>query len=163
MGRIKQVYMNLTDKMKEEDYNFVKGILREEEYCCFEKLLKSEQKHSVRLARNIENNIYFKDNSIIEQKDMLIKSALLHDVGKSTATITIFDKCVLVLLNKLTKGKLRNSKNKKVDCYYNHALYSYNMLNSIIYDEDILYIIKNHHHKTDDKLILFFQSMDDIS
>lgn len=166
MNRVKQVYMNLTDRMDREDYDLVESILNEKEIFLFKKLLKSEQKHSVRLARNVELAIMDKSiNNIIlnENKELLIKAALLHDVGKSITRLNVLDKCILVLLNDITKGNLRNVKHKKIDCYYNHSIYSFNMLKEITDNDKLLHIIKNHHSKTDDELIKLFQSIDNIS
>ena len=122
MNRIKQVYINLTDRMRKEDYDLVQSVLNEKEILLFKKLLKSEQKHSVRLARNIELAIVNNSiNNIVlnENKELLIKAALLHDVGKSTTRLNILDKCILVVLDNITKGNLRNIKHKKIDCYRN--------------------------------------------
>ena len=111
--RVKQFYINVTDKMNEEDYKYVNAIITEEEFELFNKLLKSEQKHSVRIAKYIENSIDNKlvfDEDIINNKDLLIKAALLHDVGKSKKSVNVIEKSIIVILNKLTKGNLRNLK-----------------------------------------------------
>ena len=163
--RVKQFYINVTDKMSKEDYNYVKSIINDEEFVLFNKLLKSEQKHSVRIAKYIEyaiDNSLIDDNNILKNKDLLVKAALLHDVGKSRKTINVIDKSIIVILNKLTKGNLRNfEKSKKVQCYYNHSEYSYDILKEINKDEKLLNIIKNHHNETDDNLIKFFKYVDD--
>ena len=55
----------------------------------------------------------------------------------------LLKKSVLVILNKLTNGKLKNiEKSKKIQCYYNHSDYGYNILKDIIEDEIILDIVK---------------------
>ena len=163
--RVKQFYINVTDKMNEEDYKYVNTIITEEEFKLFNKLLKSEQKHSVRIAKYIENSIDNKlviDEDIINNKDLLIKAALLHDVGKSKKSVNVIEKSIIVILNKLTKGNLRNLKiSQKVQCYYNHADYSYELLNKINNDKKLLEIVKNHHRETNDKLINFFKDSDD--
>lgn len=48
--RVKQFYINLTDRMTEKDYYYVTKILNSKELELFMKLSKSEQKHSVRIA-----------------------------------------------------------------------------------------------------------------
>lgn len=163
--RVKQFYINVTDKMSREDYKYVKSIISEEEFALFNKLLKSEQKHSVRIAKYIDNTIdnnVVKEKEIINNKELLIKAALLHDVGKSRKTINVIDKSIIVILNKLTKGNLRNfEKSKKVKCYYNHSEYSYEILKDINNEERLLNIIRYHHNETDDVLISFFKEADD--
>lgn len=163
--RVKQFYINATDSMISKDYEYVKIHLNNEEYDLFKKILKSEQKHSVRIAKEIEytiENNLVDDIDIIQSKNLLIKTALLHDVGKSRQKVNIIEKSIIVILNKLTKGNLKNfKKSKKVQCYYNHSEYSYVLLKDIIKDDLILNIIRNHHKNTDNKFTNFFKQIDD--
>lgn len=163
--RVKQFYINATDLMTNKDYKYVKRNLNNEEYDLFKKILKSEQKHSVRIAKEIEyiiENNLVDDIDIIQSKNLLIKTALLHDVGKSKQKVNIIEKSIIVILNKLTKGNLKNlKKSKKVQCYYNHSEYSYILLKDIIKDDLILSIIRNHHRNTDNKFTNFFKQIDD--
>ena len=163
--RVKQFYINATDLMTNKDYKYVKRNLNNEEYDLFKKILKSEQKHSVRIAKEIEyiiENNLVDDIDIIQSKNLLIKTALLHDVGKSKQKVNIIEKSIIVILNKLTKGNLKNfKKSKKIQCYYNHSEYSYILLKDIIKDDLILSIIRNHHKNTDNKLTNFFKQIDD--
>lgn len=163
--RVKQFYINATDLMISKDYEYVKIHLNNEEYDLFKKILKSEQKHSVRIAKEIEyiiENNLVDDIDIIQSKNLLIKTALLHDVGKSKQKVNIIEKSIIVILNKLTKGNLKNfKKSKKIQCYYNHSEYSYILLKDIIKDDLILSIIRNHHKNTDNKLTNFFKQIDD--
>ena len=163
--RVKQFYINATDLMKNEDYEYVKKKLNNEEYKLFNKILKSEQKHSVRIAKKIEfiiENNLIEDIDIIENKNLLVKTALLHDVGKSKQKVNIIEKSIIVILNKLTKGNLKKiEKSKKIQCYYNHSEYSYNLLKDIIEYDLILSVVKNHHKNTGNKYINFFKQIDD--
>ncbi|MGL5347023.1 MAG: HDIG domain-containing metalloprotein [Peptostreptococcaceae bacterium] len=163
--RVKQFYINITDKMSKSDYEYVKNILKYDELELFKKLLKSEQKHSVRIAKDIEaiiDNRKITDDEILNNKELLIKTALLHDVGKSIKRINVIDKSIIVILNKLTKGNLKKLKiSKKVQCYYNHSEYSYEMLKKLNESSEILNIVKSHHSNSDDKLVLFFKGIDD--
>ena len=163
--RVKQFYINATDLMTNKDYEYVKIHLNNEEYDLFKKILKSEQKHSVRIAKEIEyiiENNLVDDIDIIQSKNLLIKTALLHDVGKSKQKVNIIEKSIIVILNKLTKGNIKNfKKSKKIQCYYNHSEYSYILLKDIIKDDLILSIIRNHHRNTDNKLTNFFKQIDD--
>lgn len=108
--RVKQFYVNVTDKMTKKDYDYAKEILNSKELELFMKLSKSEQKHSIRIAKDIEftiDNKEIKDEEILKNKNILIKSALLHDIGKITKRLNVIDKSVIVILNKLTNGKLK--------------------------------------------------------
>ena len=163
--RVKQFYINVTDKMTKKDYDFVKSILTNKELELFMKLSKSEQKHCVRIAKDIENiidNKETKDYDILNNKNLLIKSALLHDIGKSRKRLNVIDKSIIVILNKLTNGKLKNiEKSKKIQCYYNHSIYGYEILKDMIDNEIILDIVKNHHSNNTNKIVSFFKEIDD--
>lgn len=163
--RVKQFYVNVTDKMTEKDYDYAKEILNSKELELFMKLSKSEQKHSIRIAKDIEfiiDNNETDDEDILKNRNLLIKSALLHDIGKITKRLNVIDKSIIVILNKLTKGKLKNiEKSKKIQCYYNHSSYGHEILKDMIEDEIILDIVKNHHSDNVNKVVSFFKQIDD--
>ena len=171
--RVRQFIMNLTDRINEDDYKYIESKLNKKEYEIFKTISKSEQKHSVRVAKEIENIIYelkkgnnfeggytltngeildkeiifsAKEN-LIKNEEMLVKVGLLHDVGKSRQKINIIDKSIIVILNKLTNGKLRNINLKKIQCYYNHSEYSYEILKEINENNVFLKVVRNHHNE----------------
>ena len=96
----------------------------------------------------LDNEIIFsaKEN-LIKNEEMLVKVGLLHDVGKSRQKINIIDKSIIVILNKLTNGKLRNINLKKIQCYYNHSEYSYEILKEINENNVFLKVVRNHHNE----------------
>ena len=171
--RVRQFIMNLTDRINEDDYKYVKSKLNKKEYEIFNAISKSEQKHSVRVAKEIENIIdelkkgnnfeggytltngeildkeiiFSAKEDLIKNEEMLVKVGLLHDVGKSRQKINIIDKSIIVILNKLTNGKLRNINLKKIQCYYNHSEYSYEILKEINKNNVFLEAIRNHHNE----------------
>ena len=163
--RVKQFYVNVTDKMTEKDYDYANEILNKKELELFMKLSKSEQKHSIRIAKDIEfiiDNNETDDEEILKNRNLLMKSALLHDIGKITKRLNVIDKSIIVILNKLTKGKLKSIKKyKKIQCYYNHSSYGYEILKDIIDDTVILDIVKNHHSDNGNNLVNFFKQIDD--
>ena len=163
--RVKQFYVNVTDKMTEKDYDYANEILNKKELELFMKLSKSEQKHSIRIAKDIEfiiDNNETDDEEILKNRNLLMKSALLHDIGKITKQLNVIDKSIIVILNKLTKGKLKSiKKSKKIHCYYNHSSYGYEILKDIIDDTVILDIVKNHHSDNGNNLVNFFKQIDD--
>ena len=171
--RVRQFIMNLTDRINEDDYKYIESKLNKKEYEIFKTISKSEQKHSVRVAKEIENIIdelkkgnNFEDGytltngeildneiifsakeNLIKNEEMLVKVGLLHDVGKSRQKINIIDKSIIVILNKLTNGKLRNINLKKIQCYYNHSEYSYEILKEINENNVFLEVVRNHHNE----------------
>ncbi|WP_042273840.1 HD domain-containing protein [[Clostridium] dakarense] len=163
--RVKQFYMNVTDIMKKEDYDYVAEILNKKELSLFTKLLKSEQKHCVRIAKDIEyiiDNKEINNIEIIKNKDRLIKVSLLHDIGKTRKKLNVIDKSIIVILNKLTKGELiKFEKSKKIQCYYKHSEYSYEILKDMIDDNLILDVARNHHKDNVNEIVNFFKVIDD--
>ena len=130
----------------------------------FEKheLFREESEYTEKLQSFInDNGIECVKRFILDNRDMLIKTGLLHDVGKSVKRINIIDKSIIVILNKITSGRLRAVKYSKVQCYYRHSEYSFNMLKDYIKNDEMLYIIENHHIDTEDMKLLVFQVIDD--
>jgi len=141
--RIKQFYWCITAKLDDEDIKFVNKYLNEEERKLFSMLIEYEQKHSIKVTRDVIKEC---EKRNIESKE-LIKAALLHDIGKITNRLTIIDKSAIVLLDKFTKGKLKKAKGiKKIEVYYNHGEKGVKLLMPYGYDERLLYLIKNHHN-----------------
>ena len=66
--RVKQFYVNVTDKMTEKDYDYANEILNKKELELFMKLSKSEQKHSIRIAKDIE---FIIDNNETDDEEIL--------------------------------------------------------------------------------------------
>lgn len=147
--RVKQFYMAITCKITDEDKKFIEAYLNKNEQELFYRLSVSEQCHCVRVTKDIKNFIYNKTNDLKYNlsKEELIKVALLHDIGKINCNLNVFEKSIMVLLNKFTKGKLKKLNNiKKVDVYYNHGIMGENILNKMQYSERFLYLVKNHHN-----------------
>lgn len=145
--RVKQFYINLIDKMKNEDEIFINKHLNNYEKQLFKKLSKSDQKHCVRVAYSIKS-ICINKNKDIYYTDELIKIALLHDIGKINCKLNVLEKSILVILDYLTKGRLKNLSNiKKINIYYNHGEIAFQMLKNKGYSDEFLHIIRNHHNK----------------
>lgn len=155
--RIKQFYLSLTAKVSEYEKRFVSAYLKSEEEKLFFKLQVWEQKHCINVASDINNSV------IDQDKDYLIRLALLHDIGKIQVKVNPFDKALMVILDKLTKSKLKDyTQYKKINNYYHHGEIGSELLRKIDdYDEVFLGRIKNHHCKlTDDKLLMILQKWD---
>lgn len=145
--RAKQFYINLIDKMKKEDDIFINKYLNTYEKQLFKKLSQSDQKHCVRVAYAINENCINKNKDIYYTNE-LIKIALLHDIGKINCKLNVLEKSILVILDNLTKGKLKNLSNiKKINIYYNHGEMAFQMLKNKGYSDEFLHIIRNHHNK----------------
>ncbi|MFU0824548.1 HDIG domain-containing metalloprotein [Clostridium sp.] len=143
--RIKQFLWGITAKVSLEDIKFVKEYLNNDELNLFIKLAVYDQAHCIRTAKEVKRIYSEKKMS----NDLLVKAALLHDIGKIEGKLNLIDKSILVVLDRITKGKIKEFKNlKKVDIYYNHPDKGYNILKNFDYNDRFLYLIRNHHNKS---------------
>lgn len=144
--RVKQFYWSLISKMDSKDKDFVENILNDNEKQLFNKLATYEQKHCINVAQDVLR--ICKEDEI--SNEVLIKVALLHDIGKVCKTLNPIEKSLMVMIDSISKGKLKRLNSlKSVDVYYNHAEKGYNILKDIgNYNERFLYLIKNHHNNS---------------
>lgn len=141
MNRVQQFFSYAIAKININDKMYIEKHLNNNEIALFNKLSIHEQKHSVNVARDVECECKIK----LLGSGNLIKAALLHDIGKIKVPVNIIDKSIVVILDKVTRGKIREFKNiKKVYIYYNHGYEGYKILKEINEDEQILFMVKNH-------------------
>lgn len=78
--------------------------------------------------------------------NLLLRAALLHDIGKIYRRLSLIDKSLIVLLNSISRGKIKKfSKNKKINVYYNHGRIGRELLEIIKCDENLIYLVEHHH------------------
>jgi putative nucleotidyltransferase with HDIG domain len=141
--RVKQFFWSITSNVNENDKEFIKKYLNIEETNLFYKLSINDQKHSINTAYGVERAC---SNINEVNSNMLIKTALLHDIGKITCSSNAIIKSLLVLGNFFTSGKLIKFNNIKcIDVYYNHGEIGCRILKELKCNDKMLYLIKNHH------------------
>lgn len=163
--RIKQFYWDLSSSFKKLDYDFLNKYLNKDEIELFDKLSKSEKHHCVRVAMNALQYINMNKISNIDII-RIMRICLLHDIGKIGVSLNVIDRSILVLLNKFTGGNLKKYDNiKKIDVFYNHPQKAMKYLKNFNYDEDFLFIIRNHHNKDaiNNKILDILKKCDAIS
>ena len=101
-------------------------------------------------------------------KESLMMGALLHDVGKGEHNLNVIEKSIMVILNKMTNGKIKKYDNiKSIDIYYNHGEKGAKLLQSInSYDDKFLDVIKYHHMNNsmnNNELLDIIKESDNIS
>lgn len=150
--RVKQVVWAINSNFKKIDYNYIDKYLDKDEVLLFDKLKHSEKYHCIRVCEDC-----LRINSAKKLKMdrvTLGKVALLHDIGKSDYSLDLITKSLLVILHKITKGKLRKLSNfKSIDVYYNHGVKGKNILleeqskdgMNNKYSKEFLNAIENHH------------------
>lgn len=141
--RVKQFYWSISSKVEDKDKEFINKHLNQSELKLFYKLSKSEQKHSIKVAYDVEYTC--KQQNI--NSSLLIRAALLHDIGKTIKKLSVIDKSIIVMADNITKGSIKRlSKIEKVNVYYNHGKLGCNILEKYSYDKNLLYLIENHHN-----------------
>ncbi|MCR3758849.1 HD domain-containing protein [Clostridium felsineum] len=137
--RINQFFKYVYSYVDDDDKLYIEKYLNSREKELFYKLSIHEQKHAVNVARDVDKRC--------SEEDM-IKAALLHDIGKIYIKLNLIDKSILVILDFISKGKLKKfSKIKKVYCHYNHSYIGYCMLKELE-NEEVLFLVKNHHNNS---------------
>lgn len=154
--RVKQFFKALWAKVTTDDKKFVNNYLSEDESKLFYSLPVYEQAHSIRVARDVLQNSRMSS----EKQRVIVRAALLHDIGKLAGGLGIITKSLMVLLDKSMPGFIRHfSKLKMVDTYYNHPEKAF----LFIKDENdyFSFLIKNHHNYSvsrDEGLILLHEA-----
>lgn len=148
--RVKQFLWGLTAKLAKQDILFVNGQLDATELGLFFALPKNEQLHSVKVGLEVQKQLALRN---MESK-LLIKAALLHDIGKLNSGLNIWSKSIIVIADKAAPSMLSKFKSiKAVNAYYNHAALAMRYLDHE--EEELKYYIVNHHnHDIKDNLKL---------
>lgn len=161
--RVKQFIWGFTSFLKNIDYEYVNEFLNEDEIKIFNKLKHNDRHHCIRVCKD---SIKMKEDFNIDvDKYKLGKAALLHDVGKSKTPLSLFEKSVVVLLDKATSGKIKKyDKIKQIDIYYNHPKIGLEVLKNFEYDKELLQVVRYHHNKSkisDNQILNIISSCDD--
>ena len=123
--RVKQFIWALKSLSEDIDTEYVNKFLNKKERRLFNKLKKTDKQHCIRVSKDA---VYLSRGRNINL-NRVAKVGLLHDIGKGEYGLNIIEKSVLVILNKVTKGKLKKYDGiKAVDSYYNHAEKGANLL-----------------------------------
>ena len=172
--RIKQFIWAIKSLYKSIDNKYIEQYLDKDEIKLFSLLKKSDKHHCIRVSKDIWN--YIDNINRVEEvsdeisvdieinKDRILKLALLHDIGKIKRPLNIIEKSIIVILDKITKGRIKKYDNiESINIYYNHAKVGADILRkSSKYDDEFLEIIENHHMKsyTSNKLLQIVQYYD---
>ena len=120
MYRVKQFLWAIISFFKKIDDNILEKYLDSKEIELFMKLKKSEQHHSIRVCKDSLKMCEI--NNLNKYK--MAKISLLHDIGKIEGSLNVIEKSILVIMNKLTKGKMKNIKNnKKIVAHLDYHLF----------------------------------------
>jgi hypothetical protein len=158
--RVKQFLWGITAKLNDEDKEFINNYLNEYERKLFFSLPVYEQVHSLRVAKGVLKES--KDKGLYDV--LIVKAALLHDIGKINSGLNLITKSIIVILDKLTSGRLKKLTGiTPINVYYNHPEIAMSYLEDE--DKNIKYLIRNHHNYSlnSDKRLKILQEIDSKS
>ncbi|EYE87229.1 HD family phosphohydrolase [Fervidicella metallireducens AeB] len=139
--RVKQFFHGITAKLTSEDISFIDNFLDIKEKDLFFMLPEYEQAHSIRVARRVLEESVKRE----AYSDMLMKAALLHDIGKINSGLNLITKSIMVILNKLFPKYLYKLNGIKfVNAFYNHPELALGYL--MDEEEEVKFLILNHHN-----------------
>ena len=152
-NRIKQVVAALTARVTPEDKVFVSRYLNAAEQKLFYGMNLPDQRHVLNVAQTALQLAKFQQKIDI---NLLVKCALLHDVGKVKNDVSTLDKIITVLGHKLSPQWARqwgrSGRGSKFDnvrhafyIYFNHGARSAAMLAAINSTPGLVNIVAKHH------------------
>lgn len=105
--RIRQFINNIAYGFKPLDEDYIVRYLSDNEMKIFLRLKRSEQIHSVLIAKAMDKDALENHWS---NRNELVRLALFHDIGKTASPMNIVEKSLAVILKKILKGKLNRLK-----------------------------------------------------
>lgn len=144
LKRIRQFIRNIGFGFQKIDDDFLSQYLNEQERSLFGRLRKSEQIHSIYIARDIQRELG--EN---KERDM-IRAALFHDIGKIIRPMNILEKSTAVILKKLLGEKIALlERSEVIQSYLYHGERGGEILRSEkIFDEaPLFYRLVSLHHQ----------------
>lgn len=157
MGRIRkrcrQFMRALFSAMESEDHILVDKFLDENEKILFYRTDHAIQKHCVNVARTI-----ILSSGSVSDIQLLIKTSLLHDVGKTRGSFRLLDRVLYVIFKKLspllTKIIARKTDtglfHRLRNAFYihmHHEKIGAELLANNDISQDIVFLVANHHNK----------------
>ena len=148
--RIRQFMDNIGYGFQKIDDDFLSLYLNEKEQCLFGKLRKSEQIHSILVAKDIRRELG--EN---RERD-LIRAALFHDIGKIVRPMNILEKSTAVMLKRLLGRKIALlERSEMIQSYLYHGERGGEILKSekIFEDAPLFYRLVSLHHQKREMII----------
>lgn len=141
--RVKQFVWAVKSLSEDIDTAYVNKFLNKKERNLFNKLRKMDKQHCIRVSKEAVRLSEGRNINL----NRVAKVALLHDIGKSEYSLNVIEKSILVILNKMTKGRLKKYNTiKAIDSYYYHAEKGANLLKHFnTYDKEFLDTVRYHH------------------
>ncbi|MDR3566125.1 MAG: HD domain-containing protein [Negativicutes bacterium] len=173
LNRVKQVIAALTAKVTAADRGFIRETLRAEEQALFYAMNLPDQRHSLNVAYTA---LEMAEGRAEVDRGLLLKSALLHDVGKIKGDVSTLDKILTVLAHRIAPcwaegwgqrgrgGKVANLRHA-FHTYFHHPERSAELLAAVGVEQEIIGIIRRHHAEPqpdDQPELILLRQADDL-
>jgi putative nucleotidyltransferase with HDIG domain len=158
LNRFKQVAAALTARVTAADHDFIRENLRAEERSLFYGMNLPDQRHAL--------NVTYSALALARDKPgvdlgLLVKSALLHDVGKVRGDVSTLDKILTVIAHKLMpdwarrwgkygRGTRLANFRHAVHIYFHHPERSAELLASVGAAQEVIGVVRRHHEAPQD-------------
>lgn len=172
--RLRQLYNALTADFSFSDVLYMRARLDEQEVQLFFQMGVMEQKHAVNTARTVERLIKKAVKPV--DKKLLIKAALLHDVGKLQGSMKVWHKGACIFMDRFFPEKAqqmasfdepKGSLAYALYVYYNHPRIGARKVEKISSDYRLPILIRFHHEKKRPKELAtelyYLQKADELS
>ena len=153
LNRIKQVIAAITARIKPADRDFVTTNLSPAEQELFWQMNLPDQYHALNVAYTA---LKLAAGQAGVNDRLLMKSALLHDVGKVRGDVSTIDKIITVLAHAIApdwarrwgrpgRGNKLNNVRHAFYSYFHHAAISAAMLERLGTSPDVIALVARHH------------------
>lgn len=153
VNRIKQVFAALTARITLEDKVFVSCYLNTAEQKLFWAMNLPDQRHVLNVAQTA---LQLAEQQQKIDRNLLVKCALLHDVGKVKGDVSTADKIITVMghsfapqwakqWGRLGRGSKLDNMRHAFYIYYHHGERSASMLAAINSPPQLVDIVGKHH------------------
>lgn len=171
LQRAKQFWHAIVSTLGPEEIEFVQKSLTKQEQSLFFAMDRPTQTHCFRVAQTcLELSANHKNLDQV----LLLKTALLHDIGKPANCITTLDKVLIVLINAFIPslfGKIVNSSRcgrfiKACQTHINHPAKGAELAARAHLPKQLISLIENHHkppHIEDTPELVILRKADELN
>lgn len=171
--RIKQFILALDPKVTFSQTVYIQKILEKKHANLFFSMSQADQIHSLKVAETVERLLSKSRENM--DKELLIRAALLHDIGKNKRYSDVWYKTACVLMDTFFKEyaqtvAIENTEkfflSKALYYYYNHPKIGAEKLRDVNNEEKLALLVEWHHDKSKQHLLLelkILQQADDLN
>lgn len=152
--RVKQLYSALTAEVHAEENAIVSRYLADEERELFYRMSVVDQRHALDTCYKVLEGLARREDGA--QEVLVVKAALLHDIGKLDGELTILDRAIIVLLQQFAphkielwacegRGRFMQNRRHALFLAAHHGERGAGFLQEIGSETDLIDLVRDHH------------------